>query len=93
MYRAKPGDVIVLIRDTKNQFDRNAVKCTIGPYHVGFLSQSDAKLYGKVMDKIGCRMALAKLLATGEKYPRIEFDLPAEAVEAVQRENAKDDFL
>ena len=93
MYRAKPGDVIVLIRDTKNQFDRNAVKCVIAPHHVGFLSRSDAELYGKVMDKLGLGMVVAKLLAAGEKYPRIEFDLPAEAVEAVQRENAKDDFL
>lgn len=93
MYRAKPGDEIVLIRDGKNQFDRNAVKCTIGPHNVGFLSQSDAKLYGKVMDKVGFGMVVAKLLNTDEKYPRIEFDLPAEAVEGVQRQNAKDDFL
>ena len=45
------------------------------------------------MDKVGFGMVVAKLLNTDEKYPRIEFDLPAEAVEGVQRQNAKDDFL
>ena len=92
MYRAVPGDEVILIRDTKNDFSRFAVKCVIGQHHVGFLSQSDADLCGRVMDRINKPMVVATLIRNNDKYPLIEFDMNADAVSAVQVKLAQSDF-
>ena len=92
MYRAKPGDEIILIRDKANQFSNQAVKCMIKQYHVGYLSQSDADLYGRVMDRINRPMVVAILIRNNDKYPLIEFDMDADAVSAVQVKLAQSDF-
>ena len=92
MYRAKPGDEITLIRDKANQFSNQAVKCMIKQYHVGYLSQSDADLYGRVMDRINRPMVVAILIRNNDKHPLIEFDMDADAVSAVQVKLAQSDF-
>ena len=92
MYRAEPGDEIILIRDKANQFSNQAVKCMIGQHHVGFLSQSDANLYGRVMDRINRPMVVATLIRNNDKYPLIEFYMNADAVSIVQVKLAQSDF-
>lgn len=92
MYRAKPGDEIMLIRDKANQFSNQAVKCMIKQHHVGYLSQSDADLYGRVMDRINKPMLMATLIRTTDKYPLIEFETDNNAVSAVQVKLAQSDF-
>ena len=92
MYRAKPGDEVILIRDKKNDFSKFAVKCMIGQHHVGFLSQSDADLYSRVMDRLNQPMVFATLIRNNDKYPLIEFKMDTDALSAVQVKLAQSDF-
>lgn len=92
MYRAKLGDKVLLIRDRGNSFSSLAVKCMINQHHVGYLSRSDADLYGRVMDRINKPMIEATLIQNNDKYPLIEFDMDADAVSAVQVKLVQSDF-
>lgn len=76
LYRAKPYTNIRLVRDPDNKYDSNAVKVMIRAYHVGYLSRDDAATYSPLLAQNGGE-ASGILLNTVDKYPPIEFYLPA----------------
>lgn len=77
LYNSNKGDVVTLYRDFENSFDKNAVKVVIKGHHVGFLSQSDAEVYGPAMDDQEIIRIHGIMLDPCDKYPRIQFDLPS----------------
>lgn len=98
LYNSNKGDPVRLVRDPKNEFDANAVKVFvphqhhIQPYHVGFLSKSDAGLYAKAMDLLKMKSVNAKILDPLTKYPTIQFEIPEWAVVQISDQLTAKDF-
>lgn len=77
LYNSDKGDVVTLYRDKENEFDSKAVKFVIKGHHVGYLSSSDAAVYGPAMDDQNILCISGIMLDPCNKYPRIQFDLPS----------------
>lgn len=92
LYNANNGDQVRLVRDKKNEFDGSAVAIFIGRTQVGWMSRSDASLYGKVMDAMGADTVTGYLAEVFEKYPTFTFELDRDAVERVEKQLLKDQF-
>lgn len=51
LYSLKPKSVVLLVRNSKNKFDKNAIRvCTIDLEMLGFLPKEQAKKLAPIMD-------------------------------------------
>jgi hypothetical protein len=86
LFNSKRGAKLKLVRKPKNEFDGNAVAIYVGTAHVGWMSRSDATVYGPAMDEAGLKETDGELVDVFDKYPIFTFQLPRRAVEWVEKE-------
>jgi len=86
LFNSDRGDKLKLVRRPKNEFDGNAVAIHIGVVHVGWMSRSDAALYGPAMDEAGLKETDGELVDVFDKHPLFTFQLPRRAVERVEKQ-------